>query len=154
MVEGDLEARCPRARSQPGPGGGGTPLEEDYRKKYEALERGDTRVMGTADPVVGRYSRRLVDAIRERLDAITPRDVPVGRGASVLEIRIGRDGSIEGVKRLESTGNGVLDDLSLRASRTVGNLGPLPERWPFGVYNFVFIVAVNHSQLGGRWRSD
>lgn len=127
-------------------------LEESYRKKYEDVEQGDTRLMDTDDPVVGLFGMRFRNALKDRLNAITPWEVGLGRGVTVLNIAVRRDGSIEAVKLLESTGNRQLDDLAIRASRNPGYVGPLPKKWPHEVLNLIYVFRVGEGgRVTNRW---
>jgi TonB family protein len=120
-------------------------IEESVRKKYEDAERGDTRLMDTADPNIGTFTRRFVIAVRDRLNAID-RHERKGVGATVVNVRISRDGSIENTTILYSTGNQKLEELAVKALRSSSYIGPLPRRWEHEVLNLICSFTI---QEGG-----
>lgn len=111
-------------------------IEDNFRKKYEDAEQGDTRLMDTDDPSIGTFTRRFALALRDRLNAID-RYEKKGVGMTVLNIRIGRDGTVENTKILYSSGNSKLDDLATRAAHSASYVGPLPRKWDHEELNLI-----------------
>jgi protein TonB len=120
-------------------------IEESVRKKYEDAERGDTRLMDTDDPTIGTFTRRFVIAVRDRLNAID-RHERKGVGATVVNVRISRDGTIENTTIIYSTGNQKLEELAVKALRSSSYIGPLPRRWEHDVLNLICSFTI---QEGG-----
>jgi periplasmic protein TonB len=120
-------------------------IEESVRKEYENAERGDTRLMDTDDPTIGTFTRRFVVAVRDRLNAID-RHERKGVGATVVNVRINRDGSIENTSIIYSTGNQKLEELAVKALRSSSYIGPLPRRWEHDVLNLICSFTI---QEGG-----
>lgn len=142
---GELAKLFPSARSL-------EQIEEGYRKKYLDAERGDTRLMDTKDPVIGVFSRRYVQALSERLNSLERHDRK-GVGTTILRITVDREGSVIDIRLLYSSGNLALDELAIKASRTVGYVGPLPKKWPHEVYNMIASFIVLDNGISARWRA-
>jgi protein TonB len=129
-------------------------LEESFRKKYLEEEQGDTRLMDTDDPDIGSFTRRYVIAVKDQLNAID-RYERKGLGMTVLNITIKRDGTIDGIRILYSSGNKQLDELATKASRTASYVGPLPKRWDHNVLNLICSFIVQEGGLvSTRWESN
>ncbi|GFO66889.1 hypothetical protein GMLC_04680 [Geomonas limicola] len=111
-------------------------IEENFRKKYEDAEQGDTRLMDTDDPNIGTFTRRFAIALRDRLNSID-RYEKKGVGMTVLNIRIGRDGMVEGTRILYTSGNAKLDELATKAASSASYVGPLPRRWEHDTLNLI-----------------
>ncbi len=142
-TKSDLAKLFPSGRSM-------AKMEENFRKKYQDVEQGDTRLMDTDDPDIGSFSRRFVHSLEERLNAIDP-FTRKGRGETVLNITFKRDGTIENIKILYSSGNKSLEDLAIQASRSTSFIGPLPRRWTHDVLNLVCSFTIDHDGIGARW---
>ncbi|GFO58102.1 hypothetical protein GMST_04270 [Geomonas silvestris] len=111
-------------------------IEENFRKKYEDAEQGDTRLMDTDDPNIGTFTRRFAIALRDRLNSID-RYERKGVGMTVLTIRIGRDGMVESTRILYTSGNAKLDELATKAANSASYVGPLPRKWDHETLNLI-----------------
>ncbi|MBJ6725100.1 energy transducer TonB family protein [Geomesophilobacter sediminis] len=127
-------------------------LEEGYRKRYEEAEQGDTRLMDTDDPTIGTFAYRFRNLLRDRLNAITPWNLGIGKGITILTITFNREGNVVDIRQLESSGNRVLDELAATASRTAGYPGPLPRKWEHDQLNLIFVFRVGEGGvITNRW---
>lgn len=140
----DLAKLFPTAKSM-------TRLEDNLRKKYEREERGDTRLMDSDDPTILVFNSRFKRALRDRLNSMDSTRIGVGR--TIISITFERDGSVSKVRILESSGNSVLDELTTRASRNAGFVGPLPKAWQHEQYNMIcaFTANVATGSVSARW---
>jgi protein TonB len=139
----DLAKLFPSARNM-------AKMEEGFRDKYLNAEQGDTRLMDTDDPLIGSFARRFGIVLKERLNSLDRLDRK-GIGMTVLNLRFKRDGTIDDIKVLYSSGNKSLDDLAVRASRSAGYVGPLPRKWQFEVYNMICAFIVEQGLVATRW---
>lgn len=122
-------------------------LEESYRKKYLDAEQGDTRLMDTDDPTVGGFTRRLKSQVISRLNTLTPRSIWLDRGRTILLITITREGSIDKIETIESTGNHVLDELAITSVRTSGYVGPLPRSWQHDKLSLIYSFTIHQGGM-------
>jgi periplasmic protein TonB len=118
-------------------------LEDGYRKKYKDIEQGDTRLIDTDDDVLASFAYRFKSAVQERWNTLARAAGFRELGVAVLLITIKRDGMVEDIKLLESTGNKVLDDVAIKTVRTAGFVGPLPKKWPHNQVHFLYIYHVH-----------
>lgn len=115
--------------------------EENYRKKYRDLEQGDTRMIDTEDPLIGVYAHRLLLKAQDSVDMEGRRAPPRHNGVGVLQVTIRRDGSLEGVRIMEPSGNKDVDDFFIRSVYKTGYVGPLPKKWPHEKLNLVWVYS-------------
>jgi protein TonB len=113
-------------------------LEENYRKKYEAeVKEGETKFLNTDDIQFGSFLRRFetavygvwrypADAARLGIEGVTP-----------VKITFNRNGEIEKVQLLESSGSKILDDEVFRALRSIGPLGSFPKGYERDKFNLI-----------------
>ncbi len=98
-------------------------VEENYRKKYASeVKESDTKFLNSDDYMFGSFMRRFetavygvwrypVEAARLGVEGVTP-----------VHITFNRNGVIEKVEILESSGSRILDD---EVRRTLGLIGPI-----------------------------
>lgn len=123
-------------------------LEDRYRKKYgPELEEGETKFLNTNDILFGSFMRRFETAVygvwRYPQEAIA-KGV---QGGVPVRITFNRNGEIEKVQLLESSGNKVLDEEVLRTLRILGPVGPLPKGYDKDTFNLV--AFFRYSIFGG-----
>ncbi|HJV36036.1 TonB C-terminal domain-containing protein, partial [Geomonas sp.] len=114
-----------------------------YRKKYRDLEQGDTRMIDTEDPLIGVYAHRLLLKAQDSVDMEGRRAPPRHNGVGVLQVTIRRDGSLEGVRIMEPSGNKDVDDFFIRSVYKTGYVGPLPKKWPHEKLNLVWVYSAH-----------
>jgi protein TonB len=102
-------------------------LEESYRRKFrEQVEEGDAHFLNTNDLQFGSFLRRFEtavygvwrypqEAVRLGIEGMTP-----------VRITFNRQGEVENVTVLESSGSKILDEEVLRTLRKVGKIGSFP----------------------------
>jgi protein TonB len=121
-------------------------LEEGYRKKYGSeVEEGDTSFLNTDDILFGSFLRRFETAVygvwrypseaaRLGIEGVTP-----------VRITFNRNGEVEKVDILESSGSKILDDEVLRTLRMVGPVGGFPKAYQKDKFK---LIAFFHYGLG------
>lgn len=117
-------------------------LEEGYRKKYKDVEQGDTRLIDTDDDVLSPYTRRLKAATEERWEVLA-KNAFTSRGIAVFVLTIKRDGVIEDVRLVESSGLKLLEDIAMKSIRTASYVGPLPRKWKYDTLHIYYIFTVH-----------
>ncbi len=123
-------------------------IEENYRKKYESeVEDGETKFLNTDDIQFGSFLRRFEtavygvwrypsDAVRLGIEGITP-----------VKITFNRNGEIEKVQLLESSGSKLLDDEVFRTLRLIGPLGGFPKG--YGKDKFSLVAFFQYGIIRG-----
>lgn len=128
-------------------------MEEGMRSKYLQAEQGNTRLMDTDDPNIGGFNRRFLSTLQDRLNSIDT-DHNIGIGITVLKITFLRDGTVSDIRILDTSGNAALDQLAVKATRTSGYVGPLPQRWPHDKYNMICAFIVESGFTTTRWQAS
>lgn len=105
-------------------------LEEGYRKKYgDDIEEGDTRLLNSDDIFFGSFLRRFESAVygvwrypeaaaRAGIQGVTP-----------VKITFNRNGEIENIDLLESSGSQILDREVIRTLKALGPIGGFPKAY-------------------------
>lgn len=106
-------------------------LDRDWRSKLrEGVEKGDTVWLDTEQDLLISFFRRF------RTNIYNVWNYPDGarrrgeQGQCLLRIIISRQGTVDSVELLESSGSAALDDEALRAVRKGAPYGPLPSAYP------------------------
>lgn len=102
----------------------------ELRRKYRPeVEEGDAVWLDTEKDLLFSFFRRFKDGIY-RVWNYPQRAAERGQeGVCLLKITINRDGSVAGVKLVESSGSPILDNEALAAVRRGGPYGKLPEAY-------------------------
>jgi protein TonB len=128
-------------------------LEESYRKKYDTeIEEGETRFLNTDDIQFGSFLRRFETAVygvwgypeaaaRAGIQGVTP-----------VRITFNRQGEIENIQLLHSSGSRILDDEVFRALRALGPIGSLPKNYSKDHFNL--IAFFEYGLIGGSGRGS
>jgi periplasmic protein TonB len=126
-------------------------LEESYRKKYDTeVEEGETRFLNTDDIQFGSFLRRFETAVygvwkypeaaaRAGIQGVTP-----------VKITFNRQGEIENIQLLRSSGSGILDAEVLRTLRSLGPLGGFPKAYPKEQFHLIAFFQYGITQGGIR----
>jgi len=126
-------------------------LEESYRKKYDTeVEEGETRFLNTDDIQFGSFLRRFETAVygvwkypeaaaRAGIQGVTP-----------VKITFNRQGEIENIQLLQSSGSRILDAEVLRTLRSLGPLGGFPKAYPKEQFHLIAFFQYGITQGGIR----
>lgn len=136
--ETDLAKLFPSARSQ-------QKIESGYRKKYGDQIGGDTLFLEDEDNIMGSYSRRFVNAANDRLGPIANQLIRDGQiGYGLMLITINKNGSVEDIKVIESSGNRIVDSAYIRILKSTVYAGPLPKKWPYDKVHGYYIYSAGY----------
>ncbi|MBT0654540.1 energy transducer TonB [Geomobilimonas luticola] len=126
-------------------------LEESYRKKYgPEVAEGETRFLNTDDIMFGSFLRRFETAVygvwRYPQEA-----AQLGiEGVTPVRITFNRQGEIEKVEILESSGSRILDNEVLRTLRMVGPIGGFPRGYDKDQFNLIAFFQYGITRGGRR----
>ena len=122
-------------------------IESEWRRKYRKdTERGDTVWMDTQQDLLISFMRRFRDNIYGVWNYPESAKWQNQQGSCLLRITVDRNGNVEDVKLMESSGYRVLDEEAMRAVRQGATYGPLPRAYP---NEYLHIMALFNYQLGG-----
>jgi len=128
-------------------------LEENYRKKYDTeIDEGETRFLNSDDILFGSFLRRFETAVygswkypaaalQARIQGVTP-----------VRITFNRQGEIENIQLLQSSGSKILDDEVFRALRSLGPIGSFPKN--YAKEHFNLIAFFEYGIVGGSMRGS
>jgi protein TonB len=120
-------------------------IEDAYRKKYGESLGGNRVFLGQNSETIGSYEKRLIAAVNSNWKIVGRRMLSNGdTGYGLLLITIARDGTVEQVKVVESSGNRQVDDSVVEAVRTAGYVGPLPKKWPYDKLEGYYTYMAEH----------
>ncbi len=130
-------------------------LERDWRRKYrEGVERGDTVWLDTEQDLLISFFKRFRTNIYNVWNYPESARLREEEGRCLLRITVSRQGSIDDVQLLESSGSYVLDEEAIRAVRKGAPYGPLPAAYPHPQLNIMGYFSYNltraNSRLPGR----
>ncbi len=163
-TSGDLPVEAPPPASRPAPSlkelttlspGQLARLERDWRSKLrEGVEKGDTVWLDTEQDLLISFFRRF------RTNIYNVWNYPDGarrrgeQGQCLLRIIIGRQGTVDSVELLESSGSAALDEEALRAVRKGAPYGPLPSAYPHAQLKIMgyFRYSLNQRDIYGERR--
>ncbi len=128
-------------------------LEESYRKKYDTeIEEGETRFLNTDDIQFGSFLRRFETAVYG-VWAYPEAAARAGiQGVTPVRITFNRQGEIENIQLLHSSGSRILDDEVFRALRALGPIGSLPKNYSKDHFNL--IAFFEYGLIGGSGRGS
>ena len=113
-------------------------LEEGYREKYsQEVAEGETKFLNTDDLLFGSFLSRFesaiygvwrypADAARLGIEGVTP-----------VRITFNRQGEIEQVEILQSSGSKILDDEVRRTLKMIGSVGGFPRGYDKETFNLI-----------------
>ena len=132
-------------------------LESDWRRKYrEGVEKGDTVWLDTEQDLLISFFRRFRTNIYNVWNYPESARLREEEGRCLLRITVSRQGTIDNVELLESSGSYVLDEEAVRAVRKGAPYGPLPAAYPHPQLNIMGYFSYNLSRRviygGERWR--
>ncbi len=122
-------------------------LESDWRRKLrEGVAKGDTVWLDTEQDLLISFFRRFranIYNVWNYPEAARQREE---QGVCLLRIVVSRQGTIDDVQLLESTGSRTLDDEAIRAVRKGQPYGPLPSVYPHPQLNIMayFRYTLSH----------
>lgn len=106
-------------------------IERDWRRKYrEGVEKGDTVWLDTEQDLLISFFKRFKDGIYRVWNYPERARMLEEQGTCLLRITVSRQGMIDDVELLESSGSYDLDQEALRAVRKGAPYGPLPTAYP------------------------
>jgi protein TonB len=126
-------------------------LEESYRKKYDTeVDEGETRFLNTDDIQFGSFLRRFESAVygvwrypeaaaRAGIQGVTP-----------VKITFNRQGEIENIQLLQTSGSRILDAEVLRTLHALGPLGGFPKAYPKEQFHLIAFFQYGITQGGIR----
>lgn len=113
-------------------------LESDWRKKLrEGVEKGDTVWLDTEQDLLISFFKRFRDGIYRVWNYPERAKLREEEGRCLLRIVVSRQGTIEEVELLESSGSYDLDQEAIRAVHKGQPYGPLPSAYPHPQLNIV-----------------
>ena len=113
-------------------------LERDWRKKLrEGVEKGDTVWLDTEQDLLISFFRRFKANIYNVWNYPQRARMREEEGQCLLRIVVSRQGAIEDVQLLESSGSRDLDEEAMRAVRKGQPYGPLPAAFPHEKLNIM-----------------
>ena len=119
-------------------------MESDWRKKYrEGVERGDTVWLDTEQDLLISFFRRFKDGIYRVWNYPESARQREEQGRCLLRITVNRQGGVENVELLESSGSYALDEEAMRAVRKGQPYGPLPAAYPNPELNIMGYFTYN-----------
>lgn len=106
-------------------------IESDWRRKYrQDVERGDTVWLNTEHDLLNSFMRRFRTNIYMVWNYPAQAQQQLQQGTCLLRITINRQGDVEDVLLLESSGYPLLDREAIEAVRKGATYGPLPRAYP------------------------
>lgn len=126
-------------------------LRQKYRKD---VDEGDAVWLDTERDILTSFFRRFKDGIY-RVWNYPERAAERGEeGVCLLKITIDRDGSVAGVRLMDSSGSPLLDNEALAAVRRGGPYGPLPRAYPEDHLNIFAFFRYNLMRSHGPRPGD
>jgi protein TonB len=126
-------------------------LESDWRRKYrEGVEKGDTVWLDTEQDLLISFFKRFRTNIYNVWNYPESARLREEEGRCLLRISVSRQGTIDDVELLESSGSYVLDEEAMRAVRKGAPYGPLPAAYPHPQLNIMGYFSYNLSRATTR----
>ncbi|MDT8440876.1 MAG: energy transducer TonB [Desulfuromonadales bacterium] len=106
-------------------------IESDWRQKYrDNLQQGDTVWLDTEQDLLFSFMRRFRDNIYLVWNYPAAAAQLGQEGTCLLRITVDRQGNVDEVRLLESSGSPSLDNEAIRAVKLGASYGPLPQAYP------------------------
>lgn len=133
-------------------------LESDWRRKYrEGVQKGDTVWLDTEQDLLISFFKRFRNNIYNVWNYPERARMREEQGECLLRIVVSRQGRIDDVQLLESSGSRDLDDEAILAVRNGAPYGPLPSVYPHEKLNIMAYFRYNLSNTAkypGRIRGE
>ncbi len=122
-------------------------LEDQWRQKYRKdVARGNAVWLDTEKDILISFFKRFRDGVYNVWN-YPPRSAERGEeGTCLLKITIKRDGSVEKVQLMESSGFGALDEEAIEAVKKAGPYGNLPRSYTENELNIFAFFRYNLSR--------
>jgi protein TonB len=122
-------------------------MESDWRRKArEGVERGDTVWLDTEHDLLISFFKRFRDNIYNVWNYPERARLHEEQGTCLLRIVVSREGTIDDVQLLESSGFRDLDEEAIRAVKKGQPYGPLPRAYPHPQLNIMAYFRYNLSR--------
>jgi len=122
-------------------------LESDWRRKYrEGVAKGDTVWLDTEQDLLISFFKRFRTNIYNVWNYPESARLREEEGRCLLRITVSRQGTIDDVELLESSGSYILDEEAMRAVRKGAPYGPLPAAYPYPQLNIMGYFSYNLSR--------
>lgn len=122
-------------------------IESDWRRKArEGVEKGDTVWLDTEHDLLISFFKRFRDNIYNVWNYPERARLREEQGTCLLRIVVSREGTIDDVQLLETSGSRDLDEEALRAVRKGQPYGPLPNAYPHPKLNIMAYFRYNLSK--------
>jgi protein TonB len=119
-------------------------IESDWRRKArEGVEKGDTVWLDTEHDLLISFFKRFRDNIYNVWNYPERARLREEQGTCLLRIVVSREGTIDDVQLLESSGSRDLDQEAVRAVRKGQPYGPLPRAYPHPQLNIMAYFRYN-----------
>ena len=126
-------------------------IESDWRQKYrEDVNKGDTVWLDTEQDLLISFMRRFRDHIYGVWNYPVYAAERGQEGTCLLRITINRQGDVENVELMESSGSPLLDNEAMRAVRLGATYGPLPQSYPNQLLHIMAFFQYNLSRVSYR----
>jgi protein TonB len=127
-------------------------MEETYRQKYrDEVAEGDAHFLNTNDLQFGSFLRRFESAVYGVWRYPTEAARLGIEGVTPVRITFNRQGEVEKIDLLESSGSRILDDEVVRTLKKVGRIGAFPKG--YDKENFTLIAFFHYGITRGEGRS-
>jgi protein TonB len=128
-------------------------LEESYRKKYDTeIEEGETHFLNSDDIQFGSFLRRFETAVYGAWKYPAAASQAGIQGVTPVRITFNKQGEIENIQLLQSSGSKILDDEVFRALRALGPIGSFPKNYAKDHFNL--IAFFEYGLVGGAIRGS
>lgn len=122
-------------------------MESDWRRKArEGVEKGDTVWLDTEQDLLISFFKRFRTNIYNVWNYPERARLREEEGQCLLRIVVSREGTIDDVQLLESSGSRDLDEEAIRAIRKGQPYGPLPNAYPHPKLNIMAYFRYNLSK--------
>lgn len=122
-------------------------LDSDWRRKLrEGVQKGDTVWLDTEQDLLISFFRRFRTNIYNVWNYPERARMREEEGRCLLRIVVSRQGTIESIELLESSGSRDLDEEAMRAVRKGQPYGPLPSAYPHPQLNIMGYFQYNLSR--------
>ncbi len=127
-------------------------MEETYRQKYrDEVAEGDAHFLNTNDLQFGSFLRRFESAVYGVWRYPTEAARLGIEGVTPVRITFNRQGEVEKIELLESSGSRILDEEVVRTLKKVGQIGGFPKG--YDKENFTLIAFFHYGITRGEGRS-
>jgi len=130
-------------------------IVSDWRRKHrEDVARGDAVWLDTERDLLYSFFKRFRDGIYRVWNYPRPAAERGEEGVCLLKITVRRDGTVDNVKLVESSGSPALDNEALAAVRRGGPYGDLPSAYPEKELNIFAFFRYSLTRQNSRRPGD